>query len=274
MSYISMPNIGEVGNLGSQIQQYFSLEAIAAVNNKTIVFPESSDSIMHGLKFSRLLKIPIHIVSDSDLSNFFRVGVDDTQIVDERVYALDPQANYAFMTRFDLYHYWYTKIKEKVDNIEFHDLLLSETQKILSAIKNSAITVSLHVRRGDYLLPQHAHFVELTTNYYKRAIAEFSNLDFQLLVFSNDIQWCQENLHSLHSNIYYVQGNDDFTDMCLMSLCNHNIIANSSFSWWAAYLNKNPDKIVVCPNKYLQNHPLCSVINNNYYPHSWVSIVV
>lgn len=267
-----MPNIGEVGNLGSQIQQYFSLEAIAHINHKTIVFPESSDSIMHGLKFARLLKIPIRLISNSDLSHFVMVGVDDTKIVDERVYALDPQTNYAFMTRFDLYHYWYTKIKERVDHIEFHDLLLSETQKILSSIKNSAITVSLHVRRGDYLLPQHAHFVELTADYYKQALAKFADLDFQLLVFSNDIQWCQENLHSLNSNIYYVQDNDDFTDMCLMSLCDHNIIANSSFSWWAAYLNKNPNKKIVCPKNYLQNHNLASIINGNYYPSTWLPI--
>jgi len=65
---------------------------------------------------------------------------------------------------------------------------------------------------------------------------------------------------------------DRFKDMCLMTLCDHNIIANSTFSWWGAYLNQNPDKRVICPYNYLNHPSLNNIINGNYFPKEWISI--
>ncbi len=113
---------------------------------------------------------------------------------------------------------------------------------------------SLHVRRGDYLNdPEYRGICDL--NYYQQAInIVFSKVKktIKFLVFSNDISWCRENLSNSFGNneVEYVdwnKGKDSYKDMYLMSRCNANIIANSSFSWWAAYLNVHDDKIVVSP---------------------------
>ena len=90
-------------------------------------------------------------------------------------------------------------------------------------------------------------------------------------IFSNDIEWCQENIKL--ENSYYVDwntGENSYKDMQLMSLCKHNIIPNSTFSWWGAWLNKNPNKIVIAPEKWFNE---CSNINDlGIVPEKWVKI--
>jgi len=105
---------------------------------------------------------------------------------------------------------------------------------------------SLHVRRGDYLSLPDYHPV-CTMDYYRNAIAEFSD-DTRFLVFSDDIQWCKENFKG--DNFHFIEGEKDYVDLYLMSLCNNNIIANSSFSWWGAWLNNTPNKKVIAPKQW------------------------
>ncbi len=109
-------------------------------------------------------------------------------------------------------------------------------------------TCSIHVRRGDYLkFPEH-HPVQ-NINYYMKAIRQMPD-DSLFLVFSDDISWCKENFPDLPEKFIFIEGNKDYEDLLLMSLCNNNIIANSSFSWWAAWLNENKDKQVYAPSKW------------------------
>jgi hypothetical protein len=94
----------------------------------------------------------------------------------------------------------------------------------------------------------HIHTNLSETDYYQKAINYFdSNQKF--LIYSDDIGWCKENFKG--QNFTYVEIDKDVKDLHSMSTCSSNIIANSSFSWWAAYLNKNPDKVVIAPKKYL-----------------------
>lgn len=137
----------------------------------------------------------------------------------------------------------------------------------LAKLIASKVTVSCHVRRGDYL--KEPVYAVCTEDYYKKAITEINNLVSPELycVFSDDIQWCKDNLINVigdNKEIIFVdwnKGENSFRDMQLMSLCNHNIIANSSFSWWGAWLNNHNDKIVIAPkvwmNKPIVNSPLC-----------------
>lgn len=108
--------------------------------------------------------------------------------------------------------------------------------------------VSIHVRRGDYV--QHAgSFPPVTVHYIAEAMDRYwpRNKKQRVIVFSDDIEWCKVNL----GNIFcceFSEGRNEFEDLCLMASCGHHIIANSTFSWWAAYLGHNPDRIVVSPS--------------------------
>lgn len=103
--------------------------------------------------------------------------------------------------------------------------------------------VSIHVRRGDYVsLPGHHPLCGV--EYYEKAMSHFSE-DVQYICFSDDITWCRNNLPSAKNLIF--SENTTGVDLCIMSMCNDNIIANSSFSWWGAWLNPTPDKKVIAP---------------------------
>lgn len=126
---------------------------------------------------------------------------------------------------------------------------------------------SCHVRRGDYL--NDSVYGVCNSKYYERAVSELNRtVDPDLYcIFSNDIEWCKENLADLIGKdklVVYVdwnKGKESYCDMHLMSLCHYNIIANSSFSWWGAWLNNHEDKVVLAPeiwmNKPLVNDPIC-----------------
>lgn len=127
---------------------------------------------------------------------------------------------------------------------------------LLQTIRNSSCAVSLHVRRGDYLkASKYAGLCGL--DYYAQAIDEIKRrfVDATFFLFSDDIQWCRDNLQAqlgLSEQIYvdWNSGTESYMDMRLMSECRHNIIANSSFSWWAAWLNLHSDRIVIAPEKW------------------------
>jgi hypothetical protein len=135
-------------------------------------------------------------------------------------------------------------------------------------------SVSLHVRRGDYVNNKNAKNFHGTkgVGYYSEALEiilkKVSN--FKLFVFSDDISWCKSNLKDIHADTYFVDGERHGTiDMFLMKNCTHNIIANSSFSWWAAWLNTNPEKLVVAPKKWFNN---TLIDTSDIIPNSWIQI--
>lgn len=104
--------------------------------------------------------------------------------------------------------------------------------------------VSLHIRRTD-MVTNNFDINLSETDFYDKAIAMFPGDRF--LVFSDDISWCKERFKG--DRFDFSEGLNEEQDLKLMASCKHNIIANSSFSWWAAYLNPNPSKIVVCPKQ-------------------------
>ena len=133
----------------------------------------------------------------------------------------------------------------------FPKIIDPKNQKIRDLIVDSN-SVSIHVRRGDYLLcPILGNLVPLF--FYKKAIEHIKEkvINPKYFVFSDDIQWCKKNLNLLDAQfINWNSGETSFRDMQLMSQCKHNIIANSSFSWWGAYLNMNTEKIVISPDRW------------------------
>jgi hypothetical protein len=124
------------------------------------------------------------------------------------------------------------------------------TEKYPEVLSND--TCSLHVRRGNYVDRQHFHPLQ-TIGYYENSVSIIGE-DKLYFIFSDDINWCKENLNFIKNKIF-VSDNLDYQDMYLMSMCKNNIIANSSFSWWGAWLNKNDNKKVIYPSLWFKNGP-------------------
>jgi hypothetical protein len=174
--------------------------------------------------------------------------------------------------------YWQSeKYFLPVKDVIQKDLLLKDTfiNKITdyaSEVKNTE-TVSVHIRRGDFTNKetQKVHGI-LPINYYENAI-EFMRQKFptaKFLIFSDDIKWVKQNFKI--EKVTIVSGEISKThleDFYLMSHCSHNIIANSSFSWWAAYLNPNPNKIVIAPKKWFNKAPYNT---KDLIPAGWLTI--
>lgn len=147
------------------------------------------------------------------------------------------------------------------------DQMLGPFNDELIKLIDGRISVSLHIRRGDYInISKYDVFNGLT--YYENAIKLFYPYRNKLIfiVFSNDMDWVKDNL-KLPDDVIYVDWNaneDSFKDMILMSKCTHNIIANSSFSWWGAWLNDNPEKIVIAPEFWFKGLHSCNVVPSNW----------
>lgn len=129
---------------------------------------------------------------------------------------------------------------------------------LLQQIKSS-LSVSVHVRRGDYVKFASTHAIHGTcsTDYYRVAIERIRQQypAARFFFFSDEPEWIRENLapdESIGTVISFNKGKNSWKDMCLMANCRHHIIANSSFSWWGAWLNRSPDKQVIAPAKWFR----------------------
>lgn len=130
--------------------------------------------------------------------------------------------------------------------------------KIASRMLSDDKSVSIHIRRGDYLnAKKYAGICDV--EYYRQAVKimqEKLGENYHVYVFSNDMEWCKRNILPMlnDKNVMFVDWNikaDSYKDMRLMGLCRINIIAASSFSWWGAYLNQRKDQIVIAPKKWI-----------------------
>lgn len=130
--------------------------------------------------------------------------------------------------------------------------ILNYLHKNYEDIINHPKSVAIHVRTYHSEPHVRAVFPLHGREYVEKAVQYFPT-DCLFVVFSDDIPWCEENLIGIRPNMRFIKGEQYYHDFFLISLCKHQIISNSSFSWWAAYLNKNPKKVVVAPKKWFQD---------------------
>jgi hypothetical protein len=129
--------------------------------------------------------------------------------------------------------------------------------------------VSVHIRRGDFVSATwvNSHAVIKDEKYYLDGIKYLSGqLDKpHFYIFSDDMTWAKANIKLTNCTfVDHNRGNNSYVDMYLMSLCKHNIIANSTFSWWGAWLNRNENKIVIMPERWLNNIPTPGIFPDNW----------
>jgi hypothetical protein len=158
------------------------------------------------------------------------------------------------------------------NNNQFILDLFKPTQNIIDNITNQFLNISdytsIHVRRGDYLNFPNNH-PQQPAEYYRSAVEQIGQ-DNIYLIFSDDLQGCTE-LFKFLPNKLFIESSADWTDLYMMSLCKNNIICNSTFSWWGAWLNQNPNKIVIAPN-YWFGPAYHSLNTQDLIPESWIKI--
>lgn len=158
--------------------------------------------------------------------------------------------------------------------------LYSQILDVVQQIQSKTLSVSIHIRRGDYAQNPKTRKYHLVcdVDYYQRAISFFSEKfsSFHLFVFSDDPAWVRENL-SLPSSTTFISSDPSETEsfkpsqeIVLMSKCRHHIISNSSFSWWGAYLNKSSEKIVLAPSIWNKG----PIAQPNILPSDWIIVQV
>jgi hypothetical protein len=149
----------------------------------------------------------------------------------------------------------------------------------LKRIEASRLPISVHVRRGDYLKPgtNEVHGI-LGESFYREAFGRLETMigrEAEVFIFSDDPAAAEQVLSFIPgSRLNHVRGDPErpWEDMALMARCRHHVIANSSFSWWAAWLNPSPDKIVVAPRAWFTSAELSKRNTSDLYPPGWILV--
>lgn len=173
---------------------------------------------------------------------------------------------------------YFKNIKSDIqEDFSFKKSLSGKNLELSEQITNCE-SVAIHVRRGDYITDMNAskNFVTCGKEYYQRAIDHITHnvQNPKFYIFSEDMDWIKENLDFKVFPAIFIdwnRGKESHLDMQLMSLCKHNIIANSSFSWWAAWLNQNAEKIVIAPEKWFQD-AFKNKFLESFYPQGWIKM--
>lgn len=279
-----------LGGLGNQMFQYAFYKALQKrhQNVKADVQGFKDYSLHNGLELENIFDITLNKAS-AFTSNLYYIhnrswpyrklrailNIKKNYEEELSLFSFDP----TFLENAESAYYWgYWQnelyFKDIADDLrkdlEFKNPLTERNQDLQSLIckQNS---VSIHVRRGDYI--ENSLLGGLCgKEYYQKAI-DYINLHVEtptFFIFSDDIAWCTENLNLTNSSfISWNKGLTSYVDMQLMSCCKHQIIANSSFSWWGAWLNSNPKKIVIGPKKWTNdsNHS-----TQMLFPDNWIKL--
>jgi hypothetical protein len=273
---ITFNKIGYMGRLGNQMFQYASLMGVA---NKTgydfgIPIIINSKIELNGCYDKYLNKwIPykLDLLDCFNLSAVDSSDISNNEIFFENKHEFNPDT-FNIKDFTDLNGYFQTEkyfkhiSEDIIREFTFKSEIINECLKIKSNYEN---IVSIHFRRGDYLGDTNK-FPLLDLDYYQSAINMFNDKEYIFFIFSDDIKWCK-NIFGNNERIIYIEEKNQFIDMCLMSMCDHNIIANSTFSWWGAWLNNNPNKKVIGPKKWFG--PELSHLNEkDIIPNNWIKI--
>lgn len=188
--------------------------------------------------------------------------------VDEKLLSLDKNKSYDIGDGFGTYQDWKRYEDDIIKMLKFKKDIVEKGDSILEKIGQDKEKVAVHLRRADYLVMSS---LNLGDEYYTKAMNMFAP-DCLFVVFSDDIEECKKMDIFKGRNVYFMDCNSAGVDMYVMSKCDSNIIANSTFSFWGAFLNTNAKK-VVCPHDFIgQSAQDYLYINGNYYPDNWIAI--
>ncbi len=238
---ISYSRLGNMGRLGNQLFQIASTIGIAKRNNDSYGFP--------AWEYSSYFKNKIPVYHEFPKNVYNERGFHYSEI----------NGNNIDLVGYFQSHRYFSNCETDIRNyFKFNDDVLES--------EDLSEYCSIHVRRTDYLkFPDYHPFPGM--DYYNRSIEYMRSLGFsKFIIFSDDIDWCKQNFIG---DFRYSENNTNIRDLALMTKCRGYIIANSSFSWWGAWLNTDSNKIVISPKSWFGKAKK-DTITNDLYCNNWI----
>ena len=263
--------LGRMGRLCNQMFQYAALKGIARKTGVDCCIPHYTQAVDDGI--GNMLRTELFDSFDLDVKVEL-LNNGHAPVVNERHFHFDEELFKMCPDHVDLRGYFQTEKyfkhieKEIRSDFTFKDEILNPCKEMIESVENP---IALHVRRGDYIKNAENHF-NLPIEYYDAALSEFDD-DRNVIVFSDDPLWCHDEGIFVDDRFIISENDDNRVDLCLMSLCNDFIIANSTYSWWGAWLSSNKDKKVIAPVQwfgktgYTKDHNTKDLI-----PDDWIKI--
>ena len=254
--------LGQLGRLGNQMFQFAALKGIARNRGFEYCFPPTKNTnewtdhqLFNSFKFGSTSQLNVQFI-DSDRTTV----MEETFFFNEKLFNECP--DWISLQGFFQTEKYFKHIRDELlKDFEFRDEILEPAQKTMSYWKNP---IALHIRRTDYTTnPNHT---ALSMDYYEKALSEFDDSS-EVIIFSDEPQWCMEQKLFESDRFMISETGNNYMDMCLMTLCSGHIIANSSFSWWGAWLSSSQK--VVAPSDWFKGSNNEHLDTKDIIPESW-----
>jgi len=259
-----------MGQLGNQMFQLASLKGIAKNNNHNFCIPNHKEVVVDNL--GNKLRIELFepfVLKNIDILNLQQID-ESRPSVQESGFHFDKNLFNNCPDWINLVGYfqsekYFKNIEDEVrEDFTFKDEILKPCKEMASQVDDP---ISLHIRRGDFLINSSNHY-NLGLEYYEEALRKFDS-DRTVIIFSDDPDWCKEQSLFSDDRFLVSESNNSYVDLCLMSLCKEHITANSTFSWWGAWLAKS-QKVIAPKNWFgLDNQHLDT---KDLYCPDWIVI--
>jgi len=244
---IGLNYLGRMGQLGNQMFQYAAIKGVAKHKGYQFTIPDHNEKIRDNL--GNILRIELFDVFDikPDSTGYLLANSSYAEKhfhFDEDILEKCPDG--VCLVGYFQSEKYFKHIEDDIrSEFTFKKDYLEACESHRSNVKES---IALHIRRGDFLINSVNHH-NLSLSYYENALKEFSD-DQPVVIFSDDPQWCKEQELFSSDRFLVSESENSYVDLCLMSMCSDYIIANSTFSWWGAWLSHNKNKTVLYPDQW------------------------
>ena len=266
--------LGKMGQLGNQMFQYASLRGIAKNLGYNFCIPYHNEVFVDSLGN----KLRIELFDSFVMKNVTQLNIQmidqDRPTVAEDGFNFNENIFNECPDWVNLQGYFQTEkyfkhIQDEIrEDFTFKNEIALPCKHKMSEVDRP---IALHIRRGDFLKNSSNH-TNLDLGYYAASLERFDS-DRTVIIFSDDPEWCKEQSLFENDRFLVSEGNDSYTDLCLMSLCTDFIIANSTFSWWGAWLSKSVNKLVCAPDSSIWFGPNNAHLDtSDIIPEEWVIV--
>ena len=246
---IGLNYLGKMGQLGNQMFQYAALKGIAAKHNYKTIIPSHPDVIVDAL--GNKLRIELFDAFDLPMGPMDVGYVPHDRNLQEPHYHFSQELLDNCPDNVSLVGYFQSEKYFKHIEDDIRKLFGPKSESLSCYVSAQHLfdnPVALHIRRGDFLINS-VHHHNLSMKYYETALRAFGS-DRQVIIFSDDTDWCKQQPLFEGDRFLVCEGGGPYTDLYMMSKCDDFIIANSTFSWWGAWLSYNKKKVVIYPDRW------------------------